>query len=100
MTTYRDLETLLGAYFHQDWDLEGNDWIEVVDAFARAESLEAVAAAERELRHLLRSEASSQKLQETVASLGCAYTPPASETIESWLYQLAERLSAMLSMRK
>jgi hypothetical protein len=33
---HRDrLETLFGGYFHQDWDLKGSTWQEVMNAYMR-----------------------------------------------------------------
>src|SRR4051794_32250597 len=73
---YPRLQQMFGAFFHQDWDLEGGDWPDLVRNYGAdlpAEELEATAA---EVEVLLRDVPRDEDLQRRVFDeLWCCYHP-------------------------
>lgn len=87
-----DLDQFFGAYFHQDWDLEADDWEGVVNGYAArhpvadflrtlADEIDRLSASRQEpvLKHFLEH------------TVGVDYLPDPL-TYKQWLGQIAERL--------
>ena len=71
---FKNLEQLLGGYFHQDWDMEGATDADVIVAFRRAASVDQIEATIAEVDHILRRfSGDSLKIEELLAALGCEY---------------------------
>lgn len=86
------LYQFFAAYFHQDWDLEADDWEGIVDGYASdhptAESLRILADEIDSLR-AARSEPNLEQF--LVHTVGVEYCPEP-ETYKEWLGQIADRL--------
>lgn len=88
----RDLKQFFGAYFHQDWDLEADDWQGIVDDYVKdlpaAGQLRTLAQEIDDLRH---SRVEPDLEQFLVTAVGVYYLPePPNYT--AWLAQVADRL--------
>ena len=88
-----DLDQFFGAYFHQDWVFEADDWRGVVDQFSaspnrRREQLDELADS---IDELVRS-CSESELSSAIARMGGFYDPTPAETYAVWLRQVAKRL--------
>ena len=92
---YPALGHLLGAYFHQDWQLDDPDPGAVVDRFLRDEPPERAQEVVRDIDQVLRANLAPAKLEELLArDLGSAYYPPADgKTWADWLRGLRDRLA-------
>ncbi len=94
----RDLPQLaqfLGGWFHQDWPDEGYaSPADVVRAYAREETPQAVRATMKEIDSLLASRLPPTQMRRLlVDELGCAYDPTADgKTFRSWLREVHEIL--------
>lgn len=87
-----DLEQFFGAYFHQDFDLEADDWQGVVDMYVddvpNAAHLTTLAD---EIDHLRQSRPEPELSHFLLDTAGCYYWPdPLSH--RHWLGQVAQRL--------
>jgi hypothetical protein len=78
---------LMGAYFHQDWDLDGLDDHQTVDAFVR-ESPGLAGDLPGEVDHVLRQMPDEAQVQAYLEALGCDIRPP-DGSYRTWLTQLA-----------
>ena len=88
-----DLEQFFGAYFHQDWPLEVDDWQGVVDQYSASptrtsQQLRALATHIDEFR----CSRPASELSTTMMDMGGFYDPRPEMTYEEWLGQVAERL--------
>ncbi|CAN5552287.1 hypothetical protein BH11ACT6_BH11ACT6_30130 [soil metagenome] len=86
----RDLGQFFGAYFHQDWDLEADDWPGLVDNYVddtpHAARLRALA---QEIDHLRGTRTGSDL--EDLVSRKVDYLPESSN-YDVWLGEVAHRL--------
>jgi hypothetical protein len=78
---------LMGAYFHQDWDLDGLDDRQTVEAFVR-ESPGVAADLPDEVEHVLAQMSDEAQLEAYLEALGCDVLPP-DGSYRTWLTQLA-----------
>jgi lysophospholipase L1-like esterase len=87
-----DLYQFFAAYFHQDWDLEADDWQGVVDNFINddpaAEPLRKLA---QEIDDLREAHPEPDLRQFLVYIVGVDYGPQPL-TYKEWLGQIADRL--------
>jgi len=87
-----DLRQFLGAYFHQDWDLESDNWEGVVDNYVNddpvAEPLRTLA---REIDNLRTTRTETDLSQFLLRTVGVYYAPEPLAYGE-WLCQIANRL--------
>lgn len=98
MTAMPALDQLMGAYFHQDWEEDADDPMEVVDQFLRGEpSLAPLLGPE--IDELLASEASEAELRRLlVDGFGGNYAADWNGgTYRAWLQQIADRVRAATS---
>ncbi|CAN5525331.1 hypothetical protein BH09ACT7_BH09ACT7_56360 [soil metagenome] len=88
----KDLRRFFGAYFHQDWDVEADDWEGIVDGYAndfrRADLLNRLANEIDELRKARPEPDLKHFLVEIVG----VYYAPEPVTHGTWLGQVADRL--------
>jgi hypothetical protein len=88
------LHQLLGAYCHQDWPLEGDDWPAVAALYLRHVGGEEARTAAAALDALLGSVADDGELARIVHDeLGCEYDPRpelGGPTLREWLGKVAE----------
>jgi contact-dependent growth inhibition (CDI) system CdiI-like immunity protein len=89
------LRYLIGTYFHQDWDLEGDSAAEVLEAFAAAEVPETRAAAREEADALLAEGLDDDELAARLEEMGLVYYSPETDglTHREWLALIVERLA-------
>jgi hypothetical protein len=94
--SYQHLPHLFGAYFHQDWDAEGDGWPALVRNYRRDVSLADAAAAADEIEALLAEGDSEAALAERlVREFGCYYDPRpdlGGPALRTWLAQVASAL--------
>ncbi|BBZ34483.1 contact-dependent growth inhibition system immunity protein [Mycolicibacterium confluentis] len=94
----RDLDQFLGAYFHQDWDLEAEDWEGVVDSYVKARPVaRALCNLAQEIDNLRQARAEPDLEQFLVNSVGVDYLPDPL-TYTEWLGQIADRLRTHAAM--
>lgn len=88
-----ELDQFFGAYFHQDWDLEANDWQGIVDNFASANpSAEAQRQIAQEIDTVRDSRSEPDLAQFLIRGVGVSYDPRPENTFKEWLDQIAARL--------
>lgn len=94
MTAVPALTHLMGAYFHQDWDLDGDEW-DVVDLFIRQEPRSATALP-ADIDETLAAFPSEADLRAFILDeLGGCYVADADGgTYREWLTRIAERVRA------
>jgi hypothetical protein len=84
---------MFGAFFHQDWVTEGEDWPDLVRNFRGGQPPEELEAAARELDRLLGEFAGDEELEGYLLNdLGCEYTPRpdlGGPTVREWLGRIA-----------
>ncbi|MEK6260191.1 MAG: contact-dependent growth inhibition system immunity protein [Planctomycetota bacterium] len=93
---YPRLWHMFGAFFHQDWDTEGDDWPDLICNFAQGQSQDELEATAVELDRLLNEITDATALeQELFHVLGCEYDPRpdlGGPTLREWLGQVASFL--------
>ena len=86
------------AYFHQDWDTEGDDWPDLVSNFAQDQPPAELETTAVELDRLLADFPDDAALHdELVEVLGCCYDPRqdlGGPTVREWLGQIVASLRA------
>ena len=98
-TRYEALGHFLGGWFHQDFDIEGETWEEVVDAYLRSATTHDAAAVARDVDAFLADagpgadEAFARVFRPDVEPAGFGLTP------SGWLVALAARLRAAAGAR-
>ena len=94
-TAYPHLDQLFGAYFHQDWALDGARWEEVVDLFAAESAPDVVAESRAELARVAAAGFTDGELTRLLTQLGSSVDPAAwGLTPTQWLAALGTRLDA------
>lgn len=95
-----ELGQFFGAYFHQDWASEADDWQQIVDEFSAssrltAERLNQLADSISDLvgRH------SDSELPSVLMDLDCYYDPRPEATFTDWLRLVAGRLRENAALR-
>ncbi|GAT08153.1 contact-dependent growth inhibition system immunity protein [Mycolicibacterium novocastrense] len=90
----RSLSHFFGAYFHEDWDLEADDWQGIVESYVEDEqpTAELLRALAKEIDDLTAecTEADSEQLVKR--TMGANYYPLPEFTYIEWLGQVAARL--------
>lgn len=88
------LEHLMGAYFHQDWDLDGGTVHDTVDAFV-AGSPARVAPAMSEIDEVIARPFPEGGLRDFLEGLGCQYfAGDTDDDYRHWLADILERLQS------
>jgi hypothetical protein len=88
-----DLYQFFAAYFHQDWDLEAEDWQRIVDNYVNADPVAErlrMLAQEIDDTHAARSE--EDLSQFLLREVGIYYDPRPEAKFKEWLGQIAARL--------
>ena len=90
-----NLKTLIGCYFHQDWDLEALSSDEVLEKYKQDTNPVDVQGVVAEIDELLASQKSEDELQELLLrKLGAAYYFPADGySASTWLQHIRAKLS-------
>lgn len=91
-----DLEHLMAAYFHQDWDDEYGTWTEAVDDFL-ARSPERAATIPAAISELLGAFPQDGDLDRRLGEIGCAHDP--AEGDRAWLLAVRAHIAATLARR-
>ncbi|MBI1324768.1 hypothetical protein GC170_16500 [bacterium] len=90
---YPRLWQMFGAFFHQDWDFEGDDWPDLVRNFAGVKPQAELDATAAELDRLLADLPDDAALdRELYDVLGCSFLPRpdlGGPTVRVWLGQIA-----------
>ncbi|MEX0426884.1 contact-dependent growth inhibition system immunity protein [Nocardioides sp. DS6] len=92
-----NLTQFLGAYLHQDWDLEYRDATDGAIDFARHDDADCVRMAISEIESLLAAELSEEQLQDWLLGAGCYYLP--GEPVREWLRTLREVMTEEVARR-
>ncbi|OBF18919.1 contact-dependent growth inhibition system immunity protein [Mycobacterium sp. ACS4331] len=88
----RDLKQFFGAYFHQDWDLEADDWQGIVDGYVNDHPVAGLLRMLAEEIDTLRQARAEPDLEQfLVYTVGVFYLPEP-PTYTAWLGQIAHRL--------
>lgn len=89
-----ELDQFFGAYFHQDWDLEADDWQRIVDSYVNNAhpTAEPVRAIAREIDDLCTARSESDLAQFLIREVGVCYNPRLEATFNEWLSQITARL--------
>ncbi len=92
-TQYPHLAHLLGAYFHQDWNLDDPDAQAVLRRYAQEVSSRKRKAAGREAARLLAAGLTEDELSAALEALGSAYDPsPDGQSCSAWLKDVEQAL--------
>jgi hypothetical protein len=87
-----DLYQFFAAYFHQDWDLEADDWEGIVDNYVNEDPIaEPLRALAQEIDDLREARPEPDLKQFLVRTVGVDYLP-GPLTYKEWLGQIADRL--------
>jgi hypothetical protein len=88
-----DLEQFFGAYFHQDWPFEADDWQGIVDQYSASSTRTSqhLSALARHIDELCGSRPDSE-LPALMLKMGGFYDPRPEMTYMEWLRHVAERL--------
>jgi hypothetical protein len=93
---FQHLLTLFGAYFHQDWSLEGDNWLAIIRNYCRDVSAADAASAAREIEAFLAVGDSEEDLSARfIREFGCYYDPRpdlGGPSWRTWLVQVATAL--------
>ena len=88
-----ELEQFLGAYFHQDWDLEADDWQGIIDSCVNADPVaEPLRVLAQEIDDVRASRSEPDLTQFLIRGVGVCYDPRPKDTFKEWLGQIAARL--------
>lgn len=88
------LEHLMGAYFHQDFDLQGGLW-GTLELYLSDER-ETARLLPDEIRQLLATVASDAEIEPYLGRLGsCVYLGNSELTYRAWLEEIARRAAAL-----
>ncbi len=90
------LRQLFGAYFHQDWDLDGPTWQDVVLVFVKDHSRQSALDVLNAIRSWLQSAASDAEIaRELQDSFWCECSAqPDGITGRRWVEQVAEFIAS------
>ncbi|WP_422742046.1 contact-dependent growth inhibition system immunity protein [Mycobacterium sp. WMMD1722] len=87
-----DLYQFFAAYFHQDWDLEADDWEGIVDNYVNADPIaDPLRALAKEIDHLRNFRPEPDLARFLVHTVGVYYAPDPL-TYKDWLGKMADRL--------
>jgi CdiI immunity protein len=87
-----DLHRFFAAYFHQDWDLEADDWEGIVDDYINADAVGGhLRSLAQEIDDLREARPEPDLEQFLVYAVGVYYEPKPL-TYKEWLGQIADRL--------
>jgi CdiI immunity protein len=99
VTKLRSLDYLVGAYFHQDWKIEGEKVEDVLDLFARNDP-HRVLAARDEAASLLERALPEDELGADLRARGLQYRPEGDGlTHREWLELVIRQLTTHLEPR-
>lgn len=90
---YELLDSFLGNWFHEDWDLEASDWQQLVEKFKTISRKERVEQVHLDLKQFLKEKKNDSELCEVVFDeFGCCYDPRPQQEVRAWLTELAAAL--------
>ncbi|MGE2734734.1 contact-dependent growth inhibition system immunity protein [Mycolicibacterium vaccae] len=88
-----ELEQFFGAYFHQYWDLEADDWQGIVDNYVNADPVaEPLMTIAREIDELCAARSEADLTQLLLRDVIMCYDPRPEMSFKQWLGQIAARL--------
>ena len=85
------MEQFFGGNFHPDWDLEADDWPQIVDNFVAGEEPRHLYSLARDIDEF-RSRGQEHELHAAMLKMGGFYDPRPDMTYRSWLGEVAARL--------
>jgi CdiI immunity protein len=91
-TNYQNLRQFFGGYFHQDWNLEGDDWEEIVAAFVSTADRGTLLKTCDEIEHLIQETMGEDELSKVLFDLGSCCRPDGSN--RDWIRAIQERIVA------
>jgi hypothetical protein len=89
------LPYLIGTYFHQDWDLDGDSAAAVLDFFVESEEPETRVTVREDAEALLAEGLDDDELAARLEAMGLTYYSPEVDglTHREWLALVVERLA-------
>ncbi len=88
-----DLYQFFAAYFHQDWDMEADDWQGIVDNYVSSDPLaEPLWRTAQEIDYICAARSEVDLSQFLLRKVGVCYDPRPELTYKEWLGQVAARL--------
>lgn len=97
-TAYPRLENMFGAFFHQDWVMEGRDWPDLVRNYAMGQPQSELSTTADELDQFLSDFPDESELDRVLFSdLMCSYDPRprlGGSPVRIWLRDIAAFLRA------
>ena len=91
------VEQLMGAYFHQDWDIDGGRVSDTVAAFLD-EGRDMVAAAADQIDDLMAMDLPEGSLASLLDGMGCQYyAGDTDEDYRRWLREVRDQMRAFLA---
>lgn len=90
---YELLDSFMGSWFHQDWDLEAGSWQQLIEKFKVVTREERIKQVHRDLKAFLKNTKDDNELCEIVfEEFGCCYDPRPQQGLRAWLIELATEL--------
>jgi len=95
MLNFSELEHLLGAYFHQDWDLDHSTADDVIKFYKQDATDESISALKQQLLYLIDSDNNDDELQALLfEKMGCSYYYPSEwKSSKEWLQNIVAVLN-------
>ena len=91
------LEQLMGAYFHQDWDIDGGRVSDTVDAFLH-EGRDVVSAAADQIENLIGTDLPEGALRSRLDGMGCQYyAGDTDDDYRRWLAEVRDQMRSFLA---
>jgi hypothetical protein len=88
-----ELDQFFGAYFHQDWDLEADDWEGVVDNYVKANpTADTLRKIAQEIDDMRTARSEPELAQFLIRGVDVCYDPRPEAPFKEWLGQVAARL--------
>ncbi|WP_127960489.1 contact-dependent growth inhibition system immunity protein [Serratia microhaemolytica] len=94
MLHFSELEQLLGAYFHQDWDLDHPDADGVIKFYKQDVDSKTIFSLKQQVLHLIDSDNTDDDLQSLLfEKMGCCYYYPSEwGSSKEWLKHIIDVL--------
>jgi len=97
---FENLVNFFGGYFHQDWDLDAQNYDEVLEMFVKQNPSNEVANVVKELDALLAMDLSNLELRKALTEdLLCCYIPPCEGALKEWLILIRNKLIKLISIK-
>lgn len=91
MKEFKNLKYFFSSYFHQDWDVEGDNISDIIKLFMECETQEIVQDVAIELKGLISKDLPENRLIQLINEFGCFYDPSFEyDNFSDWLKKMHE----------